>query len=699
MLDAANIKKVITRQEKDGIRAEIKGEVDWCRYRVILLLPESTPGLINSQVEIVAKRQIGLDKQLFAEQNNELDYMSGKSSDKLEILNRLVYYFNGTPGANTYHVVKPNSGAIYDLNQFIYYGDPTVLNATLLFYEDFTSLNPFFKNTGTKILNSVRQPPGCLRTPMVRDTNQPSNFGFDVPTVKKPIQKGRRMLLANSFFMLTPGAPQIQETVRYCGRFIDDYAAIYPLIEKPEPKFIDWPSITEQGFKDLTACAEMKLGPGVQTEKILDLQSGAETIIAACHRYTEHFDSQRGKELVAGGDAMWPRTRGYIKLPYGDAWAMLFVMIMAGEYGHEFGSESAMSIFMDASDNLIKAGQALQYRYPMRINADLTKAAGSRYEYDCVGAYVYLMLLYHRITGEEKYLDEARASADVLLTMGFEYPFEFTTTAFGPLGMLRLYNLTGDKRYLEGCAIPMAAILRHSWLFNPDYGDYRGRTIFLLTEGMPGVYSNGWEEATLIHYLQLFMLEGRDVLPPEIMETTSELLRWKGVSGADGLIPLLPDPSIVATGKPLQWSLPINKDWHIPVEGYGYLEWDVSGYYEKPGTVSQGPYCFGLLPELAIMLFHPLNEKVTLYVEAPITLEKHGEEKITFATFAGQETFRAALQGQAEGLAGASVRVKETGSGSASSKVDLKTAEDGRLWFTVSPRKQYTIKLSEIVNK
>ena len=86
------------------------------------------------------------------------------------------------------------------------------------------------------------------------------------------------------------------------------------------------------------------------------------------------------------------------------------------------------------------------------------------------------MLLYHRFTGKAEYLEEARAAADRLLGMGFEFPYEFATTALAPLALLRLYKLTGDQRYLEGITIPIAAILRHTWLFNPDYGDYRGRT-------------------------------------------------------------------------------------------------------------------------------------------------------------------------------------------------------------------------------
>ena len=319
---------------------------------------------------------------------------------------------------------------------------------------------------------------------------------------------------------------------------------------------------------------------------------------------------------------------------------------------------------------------------------------GVRYEYDSAGSYLYLMLLYHRFTGKAEYLEEARAAADVLLGMGFEFPYEFVTTALAPVALLRLYKLTGERRYLEGITIPIAGILRHSWLFNPDYGDYRGRTIFRLTEAMTGVYANGMDEATLIHYLNEFLLEGRDVLPASVREMTAELLRWKGVSAGDSLPPLLPDPSIIYTGIPQQWYLPVNRAWHIPLEGFGYLEWADNGLFHMPGRVSQAPYNFGILPEAALLLFHPLDGQVTLYVEAPIRLEKRDTGTIIFEALAGQDSFQAALEGEPEHLSAVTVWRGKIGGRESSGEVGLKKDPSGsRLWFSVLPGTQYTIRL------
>jgi hypothetical protein len=369
---------------------------------------------------------------------------------------------------------------------------------------------------------------------------------------------------------------------------------------------------------------------------------------------------------------------------------------MAGDYAQEFGPEAAMQTFLKAADDVVAAGRHLGYVFPLRINADFSLPDGSRYEYDCTGAYVYLMLLYHHFTGKADYLQEARAGADRLLQMGCEFPYEFTTTALAPIALLRLFKLTGDQRYLDGIAIPLAALLRHTWLFNPSYAEYRGRTLFLLTEAMPGIYANGWEEATMLHYLNAFLLEGQDVLPAPVREMTFELLRWKGVSAADSLPPMFLDPSIIYTGTPRQWFIPVNHTWNIPLEGFGYLEWDDGEMQNKPGRVSQAPYCFGMLPEAALVLFHPLDGQVMLYVEGPIKLDKVGAATFTFQTLGGQTPLRAALERNAEAMAGVSVEAKDMGGDNSSHSVKLeRDAKSSRVWFSVSPRTEYTISLNK----
>lgn len=720
VLDSTNIKSIDKIENKRTVSVAIGGELDWCHYKVTLSAHHAAPGLVNSRIEIKATREVRATEGLLAGRHPELDYNVGKFNPRQEDLrrnhhllspeefaagrgmaldlrdpyidwqfnpdfswDRLIYYFNSTPGAAPYHALLLSAGALPDLNQLIFYGDPVLLKGTLLYYQDFTSLNPFFKATGTRIRDSVHQPPGCIKEPLCYYMGQPTGFGFDMPAIQKPLKVGTHLLVANSFLHLVPGAPEIHETTKYCGRFIEGIAAIYPYLAKPTPKFIDWPRITEQGFADMAEC-EKKVGHHVIRP---------ENNLISCRRYAERFRSQRAKRMSEQGEKLWANTK--MQLPFGDAWQYLFPLVMAGDYAEEFGSPTAKRVCLEAADDVVEAGRRLRYRFPLRINADFSKPPGVRYEYDCAGSYVYLMLLYQGLTGDAKYLEEAQAAADRLLETGFEFPYEFTTTALVPLALLRLYKLTGEHRYLEAIAIPVAAILRHSWLFNPDYGVYQGRTIFRLNESMTGSYANGWEEATLIHYLNEFLLEGHDILPASVRETIGEVLRWKGVAEGDSLPTLLPDPSIIYTGIPREWYIPVNRAWNIPLEGFGYLEWDDSGLQSKPGRVSQAAYCFGVLPEAAMLLFHPLDEHVTLYVEAPIRIDKYEMDTYRFETLAGGEPFRASLEGTQEHLATVTVRARKSGVAETSHNVVLRNdSSTGRLRFSVLPRTQYIVSLS-----
>lgn len=684
ILSAKDARVVRCVEDRDSICVEVSGSVSWGTGTITLRTHRETPGLINSKIEVVLNRDIVGSEDGISGEHAELAYPDDSSDLSL------TYYLNGTPGARTYHSAEQRPSAILDNNQWIYWGDPIVLKSTLLYFEDFTSLSSFYEMTGTRLRKTVRQPPDCLDGPK-GVPGSPFSFGYVMPKLVKPLQRESRVLLANSFLYIEPGSPQISESEAYCSRFIDGVSAMYPHLDKPEYRMSDWVSITEKGLEDLTACedvlrkrADAHAAPAIP-ESVLRSPIDVPSNLISIQRYASTFHSKRAQMLVGNAEERWANLPEQ-RLPYGDAWQYLFPMIMAGDYTQEFHSDAAKAFCLGRADNVVETGQRLQYIFPLKINQDFSKAADVRYQYDCSGAYVYLMLLYSQFTGESKYITEARAAADRLLQMGFEFPYEFTTTSLAPVALLRLYKKTGDRRYLDGIAIPMAAILRHSCFFNPGYREYKGRTIFLLTEAMPGVYANGWEEACLVHYLNVLLQEGQNVLPSALIEMAAELLRWKGVSLLDSLAPSLPETAVVNERIPREWFIPVDRTWDIPLEGFGYLEWDDSGQSDKLGSVSQGFYTFGVLPEIAVLLFHPLIGDAMLYAETPITITKHAEGTFRVRPFAGKGPIKAFLKTDPAYVAhlndasGMPVRVHAE-----------ENDAQHRLWFEMSPRTEYTI--------
>jgi len=671
VLRTEHVRNVSVEEGVLAVTVDIEGRVEWVEYSVSLSFPHNHPGLIISRVRIRITRDTEPAERHFSGNHYELSYHATNPYSSPS----MIYYLNGTPGSFTYHTVD-EQGAIVDLNQFIFFGDRQILNSTVFAYVDFTSLSSFYENTGTELLDTVRQPPGCLRTPSNTYMAQPFVFGYDIPESSFPLKEGTEMLVTNTIIHLLPGAPEIRDTIEYSKRFIRSAASVYAHIEKPEPSFINWPEIVEKGIDSLF---EYQRSPG--SHAVVSHQTNLNSI----KRYSERFQSDKAKHLVENAEELFPEYKP--GLPFGDAWQYLFSIIMAGEYAREFSSTAARNSFLDAAADVVDVGRKLGYVFPLRINEDYTKDEEVRYEYDCTGAYVYLMLLYHAVTGEDLYLNEAKAAGDRMMQMGFEFPYEFTTSSLAPVALLRLHKLTGDARYIDASYIPVAAAVRHSWFFNPGYGVYKGRTIFLLTEGMPGVYANGWEEATMLHYLYLYLSEGFDLLMPEVIHLISELLRFKCFSLADSLAPLLPDKFIVYNGIPREWHIPVNKNWYIPLEGFGYLEWDKSGLHDKPGRVSQPPYCFGALPEAALLQFHPLSSSTMLYTQAPVIMEKLDQTSITFKVLAYSGSFEARIIGCQKELSSVKIRCEEDGE-QLTPKYDDDT---GAFRFTVAAGKTYRI--------
>lgn len=606
LLREQNVQQISLYTSNTGQAITVSGESRLGNYICRVELMKQAPGLIHSTVSVLftkfpASAQNSSQPELVYQCPQPI-YHRLKSS--------VIYYFNGVPGSETYHTVTVPGGDIPDRNQFIYFGDPTVLNSTVLYYENFTALNPYFTFTHNIFLNTVVQPPGSLGAS--RTGQMAFGFSAPLPSVSSLATLPKKYVrVADTFIYVHPGAPNIYQTYEYCNRFIQGIFAIYPFLSKPEPKQIDWPTVVEKGLHDLLACQK-------RTNKPIILPFANQNSILA---YSICFNSVLGSRLASQVD-----PTSFVNeqvLPYSDAWYYLFGLIMDGEYVLHFRTPftpKARQALFERADALIHLAHKLGYSFPLRIKGDYTRPDNIWYEYDCTGAYIYLMEIYYKLSRQDKYLQEAIRAAKIIQKHGFDYPYEFTTTALGPIALLNLCKLTHNLYYLQLSYIPLANILRHSIYFNPTYGDYHGRIIFGLTEAMPGIYSNGWEEQTLIHYLYQYLKDGENLLPSYIKYLVSELLKWKGVSLADSLAPLLPNKNIIYNGIPREWVIPVVKSWYIPLEGFGYLE-GLGEQNDRPGRVSQPPYCFGALPEAALLLYHPLYHIGQLYANVPIQIK------------------------------------------------------------------------------
>jgi len=652
VLESENIDSILVTEDQDNVIAKMLGHLYWANFEVSIVLPRSTPRLINYSLKLDLTKNIPPENNFFSSTYTELSYRldNGSSVDP-----NLIDYLDGLPTAWSDGL---HDEYCRDLNEFVFVGDQRVLKSTLLYYTDFNSLNRFFEasNTFFTVVSDytthtndvVKQPPGIFRT----TKTLPITFGYDLPRNNATLQSGSTLVVSNSFISLDPGYPSIYSTIDYSKRFLESLASIYPFVEKPSTEYLDWPSIVENSIRDLEIQDALLRQQG--------RSGGLHTYAVDPYKaYAERFGSENSLTFVENAQNKISgqynpnyHYRGGTSGIFGSGGTVepvhfLFPYCEWATYADEFNSENVKAMFNNTENVITDLGRGLD-DYIFTFHTDVYNSApvnDGQYQYEGVGEYIYIMIYYYKFTDNDEYLIEAERAADALLHMGFEYSYEFFATPIAPVALLRLYEITGNENYLEGSYIPLANVMRDSWLFNPDFisgiHNYENRTIFLLTSARPNLsYANGWEEQALMEYLYRYLSEGHDTLMPEAVQLTSELLRYKGTSSKDSLAPLQADNSNIFVGVPREWYLPVHNEWFIPLEGFGILKFD-----EKLGAISQPPYCSGMLPEAALLQFHPLWENTFLYVDTPIDIENKGDSFV-FEVLAIDGRYKVGLGGK-----------------------------------------------------
>lgn len=137
------------------------------------------------------------------------------------------------------------------------------------------------------------------------------------------------------------------------------------------------------------------------------------------------------------------------------------------------GDARARELLLRSVDYGIRAARHFSYAWPVfydiRDFRVITQAADDhrRGGTDCGGIYAYLMMQLHALTGEERYLDEARAALAAADGAGLKLMYQINLTAWGAAACLRVWKATGDAAFIERA---------HYWLANLfHYCDFRER--------------------------------------------------------------------------------------------------------------------------------------------------------------------------------------------------------------------------------
>ncbi len=568
-------------QEADDNGVRLSGRNDWATFDVLLETYRFNPGLLHYEVLI--------------EPHAELP------SGSVELEWKFVNPDSGEEAAANLEFFAER--ASYAAPMF--YGYSESLDATLLYWFDLTRINPFIEAT--------RYGPAGTAGPRGR------SFGHTLTSTdlrKLPI--GEPVVLYDAYLYLAPGRPVDEETM--FGAFLSQVSDIYDLIAKPEVTSPDWQALARETLADLDdpeTWVELN-GKRYWRAYVSDTRQSAEAITQldvglGAARYAARYGDEQAIRIAELAEATLEdfynpdfglvQNSGPIAITgpqgRGDTWYELGHVLKLAEWGL-LGSQVARDLALASADAWMEYAHAVDYRFHRFYNfpdPENPAAAwqGSEREPDASGGYAYYMLLLHELTGEEGFLEEAKAAVEALAGNGFLLAYETHITAQAAAACARLWELTGDPHYLALSYGPIANLVRLAWIWEVDHGPAAEATTFwgLNPTQRSGVITPKEQYEAWI-YLDEYLRITTGEIDPSIEKLVAEFLKYTPATLAYTMPPLAPDG--MATENPAAYStVATNRlDLYIPLE-------DMRDSWGTWGAIGQQVYGAGMAPTLAAL--------------------------------------------------------------------------------------------------
>ena len=502
----------------------------------------------------------------------------------------------------------------------MFYGYSETFDATLLYWFDLTRINPFIEET--------------RYGPAGTAGHRGRSFGHTLTSSDlRKLPPGESLILYDAYLYLTPGRPADEAAM--FNNYLLQVSDIYDLIAKPEISLPDWQALAEATLTDLddpatwvelngkrywrayvsdtreSAEAITQLDVGLAAARFAARygDEGATRIAELAEATLEHFYNPQFGLVQNSGPLAITGSQGR-----GDTWYELGHVLKLAEWGL-LGSEVAADLALRSADAWIEYAHSAEYRFHRFYNfpdPDNPAAAwqGSEREPDASGAYAYYMLLLHESTGEDSYLEEAKAAVEALAGNGFLLAYETHITAQAAAACARLWQITGDPRYLQLSYGPLANLVRLAWIWEVDYGPAAEASTFwgLNPTQRSGVITPKEQYEAWI-YLDEYLRLVHGAVDPSVEKLVAEFLKYSLVTLASTLPPLAPEG--VATESPAAYpTVAENRlDLFIPLE-------DVRDSWGTWGAIGQQVYGAGMAPTLAALAYREMND-VTIYSGYP----------------------------------------------------------------------------------
>ena len=480
---------------------------------------------------------------------------------------------------------------------------------TVLYFQNLTAMADYYEATDTKpdgAVGGLWPELGYLPPTPPQSAEPPSN----------PLKAGEPVMVSDALVIMHDDPhPTEQSSAR---RFLQMLASAYRQIELPPVEYRDWVARSKATLRDLAKAPEARVNhyghhyvrPYTAAE-YPDIMVQT-TIVAALHDWAGWQKSEVELEgtLAAGVPKFYDPKLGTLRryLPNVgkdknkdavDSWYLYQPLLYLGRLALD-GDRRSKRLFLKGLDYAMRAAKHFDYKWPIQFDVEtfdvLVEARNKDGlgQTDVGGLYAYVMVHAFRLTGDQRYLEEAQAALDAARGMRFELEYQANLTAWGAAACMALWRITDRDDFLQRGYVYLASFFHNCQMWESNIKNARYYENFLGATCLHDApYMAIFECADSFAALEAYLKDAGPDLDPAVRMLVAEYCRY-ALSRAWNYYPDTLPPEILCD-KPRNGH--IDRNLSFPVE-------DLYADGQKAGQVGQEVYGAGAAFIFASRAFH-----------------------------------------------------------------------------------------------
>ena len=366
---------------------------------------------------------------------------------------------------------------------------------SVLYFQNLTALNPYFHATGTRPDGVVGgEWPELGYLPPTPDTQELDDAGT--------LEAGEEIVLSDAIVVVRDWAGDNEQEM--ARQFLQMLGVAYTALELPDAEYRDWVGRSERTLRDLETSKQarrheygnlymMPYPDGEHPDVMVQL-----SIAQAIHQWgkwngRKHpLEAELKRGLEKFYDRRFETLRRFLpsvskeeKDPDAvDSWYLYHPMLNLGHLALD-GDDKAKDLLLRSIDYGIKAARHFEYAWPIMYKIQdfsvIEKARGDERfgQTDVGGVYAYVMLQCFELTGEDRFVEEARKAIDKARELRFDLLYQANLTVWGAAACLRLWRITDQEEYLAQSYSYIAGFFHNSILWQSQCGHAKHYNTFL----------------------------------------------------------------------------------------------------------------------------------------------------------------------------------------------------------------------------